>query len=112
MRNMKPTYKSETDAEVSCTEETCDPESRMKRMQVVVLGSATPSRWRAMYRARNGVSIGSDTDNAAALQEMQQTGRGVHIVDMREELKNGNHSILSRKLQKSDGRAAGAESSR
>lgn len=60
----------------------------------VVLGSATPSM-EAMYRARKGKYCLLELRNRSGDQEMAQ----VHIVDMREELKNGNRSILSGRLR-------------
>ncbi len=60
----------------------------------VVLGSATPSL-EAMYRAR------SEEYRLLVLKERsgQQGMAEVHTVDLRQELKNGNRSILSLKLQ-------------
>lgn len=60
----------------------------------VVLGSATPSM-EAMFRARNGEYRLLEMRNRSQMQEMAQ----VYTVDLREELKNGNRSILSEKLQ-------------
>ncbi|MBU3874667.1 primosomal protein N' [Faecalicatena sp. AGMB00832] len=60
----------------------------------VVLGSATPSM-EAMYRARNGEYRLFEMRNRSRMQEMAQ----VYTVDLREELKNGNRSILSFQLQ-------------
>ena len=60
----------------------------------VVLGSATPSM-EAMYRARLGEYQLYEMKNRSHMQQMAT----VHTVDMREELKNGNRSILSEKLQ-------------
>ena len=59
----------------------------------VVLGSATPSL-EAYYRAKNG------TYNLYQLTKRQAGGElpVVHTVDLREELKEGNRSIFSRKL--------------
>lgn len=59
----------------------------------VVLGSATPSM-EAMYRAKQGEYRLLELKNRTRQQEMAQ----VHVVDLREELKNGNRSILSDKL--------------
>lgn len=59
----------------------------------VVLGSATPSM-EAMFRARNGEYCLLEMRNRSQMQEMAQ----VYTVDLREELKNGNRSILSEKL--------------
>ena len=59
----------------------------------VVLGSATPSL-ESYYRARQGQY------RLFRLTERQNGGKlpQVHIVDLREELKEGNRSIFSRKL--------------
>lgn len=59
----------------------------------MVLGSATPSM-EAMYRARRGEYILFEMKNRSRMQEMAE----VYTVDLREELKDGNRSILSRKL--------------
>lgn len=59
----------------------------------VVLGSATPSL-EAMYRAKQGEYKLLELKTRTGRQEMAQ----VHVVDLREELKNGNRSILSEKL--------------
>lgn len=60
----------------------------------VVLGSATPSM-EAMYRAKHGEYILFEMKNRSRMQQMAE----VYTVDMREELKSGNRSILSRRLQ-------------
>ena len=60
----------------------------------VVLGSATPSM-EAMYRARQGNYTLLEMKNRSGMQKLAK----VSVVDMREELKSGNRSILSRKLQ-------------
>ncbi|MNO53899.1 Primosomal protein N' [compost metagenome] len=65
---------------------------------VVILGSATPSL-ESYYAARSQV----DDDFAPVLLEMKQRPSGshlpsVHIVDMREELRDGNRSMFSRAL--------------
>ncbi len=60
----------------------------------VVLGSATPSL-EAMYRAKKGEYILLELKNRSGMQDMAE----VCIADLREELKEGNRSILSRKLQ-------------
>ena len=60
----------------------------------VVLGSATPSM-EAMYRARRGEYVLFEMKNRSRMQQMAE----VYTVDMREELKNGNRSILSTKLK-------------
>lgn len=60
----------------------------------VVLGSATPSV-EAMYRAKLGEYKLLELHNRSGNQEMAK----VHVVDLRGELREGNRSILSRKLQ-------------
>ena len=73
-------------------------ETAIRRAQMegvgVVLGSATPSL-EAMYRARLGEYVLFEMKNRSRMQQMAE----VYTVDMREELKSGNRSILSRKLQ-------------
>lgn len=59
----------------------------------VVLGSATPSL-EAMYRAKRGEYRLLELRQRSMRQEMAK----VYVVDLREELKNGNRSILSGKL--------------
>ena len=60
----------------------------------VILGSATPSV-EAMYRAKHGEYKLLELHNRSGNQEMAH----VHVVDLRKELRDGNRSILSRKLQ-------------
>ncbi len=60
----------------------------------VVLGSATPSL-EAMYRAKHGEYHLLELKSRSQQQEMAE----VHVVDLRQELKNGNRLILSEKLQ-------------
>lgn len=60
----------------------------------VVLGSATPSM-EAYYRAKSGEYTLLELDKRATGAQLP----GIHIVDLREELKNGNRSIFSVKLQ-------------
>lgn len=60
----------------------------------LVLGSATPSL-ESMYRAKHGEYRLLELKNRSGQQEMAT----VHTVDLRQELKNGNRSILSEKLQ-------------
>ena len=60
----------------------------------VILGSATPSV-EAMYRAKHGEYKLLELHNRSGNQEMAK----VHVVDLRGELREGNRSILSRKLQ-------------
>ena len=73
-------------------------ETAIRRAQMegagVVLGSATPSL-EAMYRARLGEYVLFEMKKRSRMQQMAE----VYTVDMREELKSGNRSILSRKLQ-------------
>ena len=87
----EPTYKSEQTPRYHARE------TAIRRAQTedagVVLGSATPSM-EAMYRARRGEYVLFEMKNRSRMQQMAQ----VYTVDMREELKNGNRSILSRKL--------------
>lgn len=59
----------------------------------VVLGSATPSL-EAMYRAKTGEYTLLSLKNRAGMQDMAT----VYTVDLREELKSGNRSIISGKL--------------
>ena len=60
----------------------------------VILGSATPSV-EAMYRAKHGEYKLLELHKRSGNQEMAH----VHVVDLRKELRDGNRSILSRKLQ-------------
>ena len=60
----------------------------------LVLGSATPSL-ESMYRAKNGEYCLLELKKRSGQQAMAR----VHTVDLRQELKNGNRSILSEKLQ-------------
>lgn len=60
----------------------------------VVLGSATPSL-EAYYRAKAGEYTLLELDKRATGAQLPN----IHIVDLREELKNGNRSIFSIKLQ-------------
>ena len=88
----EPTYKSEQVPRYHARE------VAVHRAEVedasVVLGSATPSM-EAMYRARLGEYQLYEMKNRSHMQQMAT----VHTVDMRKELKNGNRSILSEKLQ-------------
>lgn len=86
------TYKSEQVPRYHARE-TAAARARMENASLV-LGSATPSL-EAMYRARNGEYRLLELKNRSGQQEMAE----VHVVDLREELKNGNRSILSEKLQ-------------
>ena len=60
----------------------------------VVLGSATPSL-EAFYRASIGEYVLLELQNRAQMQAMPQ----IYVVDLREELKNGNRSIISDRLK-------------
>lgn len=60
----------------------------------VVLGSATPSM-EAYYRAQNGEYVLFPLKNRANKKELPL----VHTVDLREELRRGNRSIISQKLR-------------
>ncbi len=85
-------YKSEGTPKYHARE-TAEALARMQHASVV-LGSATPSM-EAYYRAQNG---------EYALLTLQKRVTGgvlptVYTVDLREELKNGNRTIFSRKLQ-------------
>ncbi len=72
-------------------------ETAVRRAQAegagVVLGSATPSM-EAMYRAKKGEYVLCQMKNRSRMQQLAD----VYTVDLREELKSGNRSILSRKL--------------
>ena len=88
----EPTYKSEQTPRYHARE-TAIRRARMENASVV-LGSATPSM-EAMYRARRGEYVLFEMKNRSRMQSMAE----VYTADMREELKSGNRSILSRKLQ-------------
>lgn len=60
----------------------------------VVLGSATPSL-EAFYKAQNGEYKLIELKNRSMAQALPE----VHTVDLRQELKSGNRSIISMKLQ-------------
>ncbi|MDN0062493.1 primosomal protein N' [Mediterraneibacter glycyrrhizinilyticus] len=88
----EPTYKSEQTPRYHARE------TAIRRAKTegasVVLGSATPSM-EAMYRAKRGEYVLFEMKNRSRMQQMAE----VYTVDMREELKNGNRSILSIKLK-------------
>lgn len=88
----EPTYKSEQVPRYHARE------TAVKRAQMegagVVLGSATPSL-EAMYRAKRGEYVLLEMRNRSRMQQMAQA----EIVDLRQELREGNRSILSRRLQ-------------
>ena len=88
----EPTYKSEQTPRYHARE-TAIRRAQMENASVV-LGSATPSM-EAMYRARRGEYVLFEMKNRSRMQSMAE----VYTVDMREELKSGNRSILSRRLQ-------------
>ena len=87
----EPAYKSEQTPRYHARE------TAIRRAQMegasVALGSATPSM-EAMYRARRGEYTLFEMKTRSGMQELAD----VYTVDLREELKNGNRSILSRKL--------------
>ena len=88
----EPSYKSETTPRYHARE-TAIERAKLEGAKVV-LGSATPSL-EAYYRAKQG---------KYALYTMTKRARGsalpdVEIVDMREELRNGNRSVISQSLK-------------
>ena len=88
----EPSYKSETTPRYHARE-TAIERAKLEGAKVV-LGSATPSL-EAYYRAEKG---------EYALYTMRKRARGnalpdVKIVDMREELRNGNRSVISQSLK-------------
>ncbi|MDD3401915.1 MAG: primosomal protein N' [Hespellia sp.] len=85
------TYKSEQVPRYHARE-TAEARGRMEDASVI-LGSATPSL-EASYRARRGVYTLLPLKNRAQMQELAT----VYTVDLREELREGNRSIISRKL--------------
>lgn len=87
----EPAYKSEQTPRYHARE-TAIQRARMEGAGVV-LGSATPSM-EAMYRARKGEYMLFELKNRSRMQQLAD----VYTVDLREELKSGNRSILSRKL--------------
>lgn len=88
----EPTYKSEQVPRYHARE------TAVKRAQMegagVVLGSATPSL-EAMYRARRGEYVLLEMRNRSRMQKLAQ----VEMVDLRQEMREGNRSILSRRLR-------------
>lgn len=88
----EPAYKSEQVPRYHARE-TAQARGRMEGASLV-LGSATPSM-EAMYRARRGEYTLLEMKNRSGMQDMAK----VYTVDLREELKEGNRSVLSRKLQ-------------
>ncbi|MDD2980604.1 MAG: primosomal protein N' [Hespellia sp.] len=85
------TYKSEQVPRYHARE-VARQRARMERASVV-LGSATPSL-EAMYEAKKGRYQLLVLPDRAASQQMAE----VYTVDLREELKNGNRSIISNQL--------------
>ena len=86
------TYKSEQIPRYHARE-TAQARAKMEGASVV-LGSATPSM-EAMYRAKKGEYQLLSLKNRSGMQSMAQ----VYTIDLRQELKEGNRSILSYKLQ-------------
>ena len=86
------TYKSEQVPRYHARE-TAQARAEMEGASLV-LGSATPSL-ESMYRAKHGEYRLLELKNRSGQQAMA----AVHTVDLRQELKNGNRSILSQKLQ-------------
>ena len=88
----EPTYKSEQVPRYHARE------TAVRRAQTegasVVLGSATPSM-EAMYRAKKGEYVLLEMKNRSRMQSLAD----VYTIDLREELKSGNRSILSGKLK-------------
>lgn len=87
----EPTYKSEQIPRYHARE-TAIARARLEGASVV-LGSATPSL-EAFYRANNGEYEMLTLRNRSKMQQLPD----VHVVDLREELKAGNRSIISEKL--------------
>lgn len=87
----EPTYKSEQTPRYHARE-TAERRAQIEGASLV-LGSATPSM-EAMYRARKGEYRLFEMKNRSRMQSLAE----VYIVDLREELKNGNRSILSGRL--------------
>lgn len=86
------TYKSEQVPRYHARE-TAIARARMEGASVI-LGSATPSL-EAMYRAKCGEYELLEMKNRSGMQDMAD----VYIADLRKELKDGNRSILSIRLQ-------------
>lgn len=86
------TYKSEQVPRYHARE-TAIARAEMEQASVV-LGSATPSL-ESMYRAKTGQYRLLELKSRSGQQELAE----VHVVDLREELKSGNRSILSERLQ-------------
>ena len=89
----EPTYKSEQVPRYHARE------TAVQRAAIegagVVLGSATTRRWRRLYRAKRGEYVLLELKNRSRRQQMAE----VSVVDLRKEMKEGNRSILSRRLQ-------------
>lgn len=86
------TYKSEQVPRYHARE-TAIARAKMEQASVI-LGSATPSL-EAMYRAKHGEYTLLELKQRSMQQEMAD----VYVVDLREELRSGNRSILSGLLQ-------------
>ncbi len=88
----EPTYKSEQTPRYHARE------TAIARAQLegasVVLGSATPSL-ESFYRAKTGEYQILTLRNRSQKQQLPD----VHVIDLREELKSGNRSIISSKLR-------------
>ena len=83
----EPAYKSEQTPRYHARE-TAIQRARMEGAGVV-LGSATPSM-EAMYRARKGEYMLFELKNRSRMQQLAD----VYTVDLREELKSGNLSLI------------------
>lgn len=88
----EPTYKSEQSPRYHARE-TAQKRAQMENASVV-LGSATPSL-EAMYRAKCGEYRLFEMKERSRKQQLAK----VYTVDLREELKSGNRSIISMKLR-------------
>ncbi len=87
----EPTYKSEQTPRYHARE-TAIARAQMEKASVV-LGSATPSL-ESFYRSEKGEYHMLTLRNRSKKQELAD----VHVVDLREELKSGNRSIISVRL--------------
>ena len=88
----EPTYKSEQTPRYHARE-TAVARAKLEKASVV-LGSATPSL-ESFYRSKTGEYHILTLKNRSQKQELAK----VHVIDLREELKNGNRSIISEKLR-------------
>ena len=87
----EPTYKSEQTPRYHARE-TAIERARLEGASVV-LGSATPSL-ESFYRCQNGIYEMLTMRNRSQKQALPE----VSVVDLRDELRSGNRSIISRKL--------------